>query len=540
MLRSLLTLLVFAAFAGQLAAYPGEVIQSFDTPGMFPTGMTYDGKNLFIGDRKEKKIYVIDPATGNTVREIASPGYWPAGLAWDGEALWNADIKGGLPLSENYNGKIYRVDPEDGTVLRMIDSPSRVAVGLAWDGEYLWCCDNRSDEIIQFSPEDGTTIRHFKSPASNPEGLAFDGRYLWVSDRIKDEIYMVNPETGEVIIIMDAPGNYVRGMAYDGKNLWAIDDEDNKFYKLKIRDSEKYRRTDARRAEVTYIHQISNYGPGNMLSADIHLAVPSNRENQDIRGDIVYSPGTPDFETDQWGQKTAVFKSFGMMPGETLEAQMIVNCTSYDTRWYIFPDEVGGLEQVPADVKDKFLRDNEKYRLTHPTIQKALETCGAKDETNPYWIARRIYNYLLDNMYYEMAGGWNTAPAVLERGNGSCSEYTFVFIAMCRAAGVPARYVGSVVVRGDDASTDDVFHRWAEVYLPNYGWVPFDPSGGDNPWPRDQANYIGHLSNRYLITTQSGGGSDTMQWTYNSNSFYTSEPKAFVIFDKFADWQPVE
>ena len=55
-------------------------------------------------------------------------------------------------------------------------------------------------------------------------------------------------------------------------------------------------------------------------------------------------------------------------------------------------------------------------------------------------------------MYYERSGGWNTAPIVLERGNGSCSEYTFVFISMCRAAGVPARYVGSVVERGESAS----------------------------------------------------------------------------------------
>ncbi|MFP4527335.1 MAG: transglutaminase domain-containing protein, partial [Candidatus Kapaibacterium sp.] len=92
----------------------------------------------------------------------------------------------------------------------------------------------------------------------------------------------------------------------------------------------------------------------------------------------------------------------------------------------------------------------------------------------------------------------------------------------------------------DDASYDDVFHRWAEVYLPGYGWVPMDPSGGDNEWPRDQANYIGHLSNRYLITTQSGGGSMSMEWTYNSNSSWTTEPQTYVVFDKFADWEPVK
>jgi len=137
-------------------------------------------------------------------------------------------------------------------------------------------------------------------------------------------------------------------------------------------------------------------------------------------------------------------------------------------------------------------------------------------------------------------GGWNTAPTVLARGNGSCSEYTFVYIALCRAAGLPARYVGSVVVRGDDASMDDVFHRWAEVYLPNYGWVPVDPSGGDQDLPRDQANYFGHLANRFLITTESGGGSETMGWTYNANEFWTTEPQTKVEIETIAEWEPAE
>jgi transglutaminase-like putative cysteine protease len=87
---------------------------------------------------------------------------------------------------------------------------------------------------------------------------------------------------------------------------------------------------------------------------------------------------------------------------------------------------------------------------------------------------------------------------------------------------------------------DDVFHRWVEVYLPNYGWIPVDPSGGDQELPRNQANYFGHLSNRFLITTESAGGSATMEWTYNSNEFYTTEPKAFVVSDHFADWKRLD
>lgn len=143
-------------------------------------------------------------------------------------------------------------------------------------------------------------------------------------------------------------------------------------------------------------------------------------------------------------------------------------------------------------------------------------------------------------MYYELSGGWNTAPTVLTRGNGSCSEYSFVFISMCRSAGIPAKYVGSVVVRGDDASIDDVFHRWVEIYLPGYGWLPVDPSGGDKPSPRDQARCFGSLSNRFLITTDSGGNSKTLGWYYNTNEFIITQPDTKYEVETFAEWEPIK
>jgi transglutaminase-like putative cysteine protease len=273
--------------------------------------------------------------------------------------------------------------------------------------------------------------------------------------------------------------------------------------------------------------------------ANVHIAIPRNRPNQEIHGNIDYIPEYTDVVPDQWDQKTAHYHRENIEPNETERFEMKVNCTTYDTRYFIFPDKVGSFEEIPGKIKDKYLANNEKYQLNHPVIQDALEK-AIKKKDNPYWVARDIFNHIIDNMYYEMVGGWNTAPAVLARGNGSCSEYTFVYIAMCRAAGIPARYVGSVVIRGDYASMDDVFHRWVEIYLPNYGWVPVDPSGGDQKLPRDQANYIGHLSNRFLITTQSGGGSKTMEWTYNSNESWVTDPKTYVVSDNFADWEPAD
>ena len=523
----------------QVSAYSGEIIVSYPTPGDFPTGLTFDGKYLWIADRKDKVIYCIDPENGKQVRSIPSPGYWPMGLTWDGEYLWNSDIKGGIPLSENYDGKIYKINIKSGNIIKTIAAPSISPMGLGYDGNYLWCVDNSSDELIRFSEGDGTTIKSFSSPAHDPQGLTFDGKYLWVSDRLRDEIYMVDSESGCVIVTLEAPGKYVRGLAFDGKYLWAIDHESKRIYKLRISDDEKFKRSNEHHSEITYTHQTTNFGPGKVNTADIHIAIPVNRDNQELTTEISYPKPYTDIITDKWGQKTAHYHYDNLSASKSRTVEMIVQAKTWDVRYFIFPEKVGSLDQIPNDIKSRYLEDNEKYQIEHPYIQSSVnEAIG--DETRPYWIARKIFNYLIDNMYYEMTGGWNTAPTVLERGNGSCSEYTFVYISMCRAAGLPARYVGSVVIRGDNSAMDDVFHRWVEVYLPNYGWIPIDPSGGDHVWPADQANSFGKLAYRFLITTQSGGGSETMEWTYNSNQFWTNEPKSNIVFDYFADWKAIK
>lgn len=520
-------------------AYTGEIIKSFNIETDFPTGLTYDGKNLWLADRKTDKIYCINPVDGKTIKEISAPAYWPTGLTFDGTHLWGVDLKGGIPLSENYNGLAYKIDPNTGTILHSVSTPAKAPRGLAWDGKFLWCTDNFSDKIIQFDPKDGTTIKEIDAPAKDPRGLTFDGKYLWVADRMHDEIYMIDPETGFVIIITEAPGKFIQGLAFDGKFLWSADHQLKKLHKLKIKDDDRYRASNERTSFVKYTHQSTNFGPGNVKTLDVHIPVGIKRNNQEIIEATKYSVKPTDFVEDSWNQKTAHFHFENLKPGETKEVIATTKVKTHDVRYFVYPEKVGLLSDIPKEITDKYLADNDKYQITHPVIQGAVKK-ALNGEKNPYWMARKLYQYLFDKMYYEMVGGWNTAPTVLARGNGSCSEYSFVYISLCRAAGLPARYVGSVVVRGDDASYDDVFHRWAEVYLPNYGWVPIDASAGDKKLPRDQAHFFGWLSRNYYITTQSGGGSETMEWTYNSNQFFTTDPKTFIVTEHFADWEPAK
>ena len=530
-MKSLMILFIIIIAPIALFAVTGEVISSYPTPYSCPGGMASDGKYLYIVDSKSDTIYKIDPQSGKVVSEFPAPGHKPKGLTYDGKYLWMVDAEEGV---------ILKIDPDTKINVKTLWCPANDPAGLAWDGKCLWLADAGADKLLQVSTEDGTTIKELKSPSRNPTGLAYDGTYLWVADRGANYIYMVWPATGEVILMFDSPNEYPWGLALVDSKLYCADYQSDSIYTIVTDDDELSYAKDPVYENCEYTHQVRNYGPGIVRNVNIYLAVPENSGHQELLEAPVYeSSVNHEIISDRWGQKVAKFHFDQLKPGEMAQASYKTKAKIYDQWLFIRPEKVGQLKDIPKDIAKKYLVDDTKFDLKSDIIQTAVKK-AVGDETNPYWMMRKIFDYIIANMSYELAGGWNIAPTVLERGNGSCSEYSFVFTAMCRAAGLPARYEGSIVQRGDLASEDDVFHRWCQVYLPKIGWVPVDPSGGDQDWPEGQARYIGHLSNRYLVTTIGGGGSEYLGWQYNSYETYESEGICKIYSENIGEWSPAD
>lgn len=530
------------ALAGSLFALgalaqevPGKVLRQFPLDLRTPTGLTWDGSHLWLADFDSARLYRLNPSDGKVVESMDAPGYSPMGLAWDGSKLWCLDLS---------DRTAYALNPTTRVTLRALPLDTDAAEGIAWDGEALWTVDARAGVINRLDDEDGTTFKSFTCPTGGGSrrtdeiGMAFDGAHLWVSDRITDTIYEVDPASGTVLADFPSPGPYPAGLAWDGHHLWCADYETRALYELQVTSSAPYVTRDPKREEMVYTEAWRNFGPGVVKSLDVYIAVPQDLPNQKLLEPPRYEPNPADFVTDQWGQKCAHFAFHDVKPGQEVTALMRVKAELYRVRWFVDPEKVGKLEEIPEAIRKAYTQDSSKLVMTDPVIERAVkEALGG--ERNPYWMARKINKYIQDHMHYELAGGWNVAPMVLARGSGSCSEYTFVMLAMCHAAGLPARYAGSVVIRGDDASRDDVFHRWVEVYLPNYGWFPVDPSGGDSPVPAEQADYFGGLANRFLITTLGAGDSKTLGWDYDSNASWTAVGRVKLMQRKAGEWSPM-
>ncbi len=63
---------------------------------------------------------------------------------------------------------------------------------------------------------------------------------------------------------------------------------------------------------------------------------------------------------------------------------------------------------------------------------------------------------------------------ILAHKKGVCQDYAHLFIAICRYNGIPARYVSGYLNQGADFTGSTQLHAWAEVFIPNQGWIGFD------------------------------------------------------------------
>jgi transglutaminase-like putative cysteine protease len=94
--------------------------------------------------------------------------------------------------------------------------------------------------------------------------------------------------------------------------------------------------------------------------------------------------------------------------------------------------------------------------------------------------ARAIYDWTVENMYRDpdtKGCGKGDVCALLRKPGGKCTDISSVFIALCRASGVPAREVFGLRL-GKKAEEDVTTwqHCWVEFFLPGHGWFTVDPA----------------------------------------------------------------
>lgn len=107
-------------------------------------------------------------------------------------------------------------------------------------------------------------------------------------------------------------------------------------------------------------------------------------------------------------------------------------------------------------------------------IRMAKKIVG--DEKDSFKAASKIQAWVYENIEKRYLAAMSNALGVLKKMQGDCSEHSVLFVALCRAAGIPARE--AVGIGYSDEMGAFGYHAWGEVYVGK--WVAMDPTWGEN------------------------------------------------------------
>jgi len=165
--------------------------------------------------------------------------------------------------------------------------------------------------------------------------------------------------------------------------------------------------------------------------------------------------------------------------------QKLPERTSSDFKMTLMGAPVEELRQAEQDLMKKYLQ----LPANLPSrVKKRAKTAAGKD-ANWFVKAERIAEYLRGKKYkyktedvYRIEAGDMVDNFLFQTCEGDCMEYASSFVVMCRANGIPARMVGGFLPGKFNKKTGfwevkmKDSHAWAEIYLPNWSWVAFDPT----------------------------------------------------------------
>lgn len=96
--------------------------------------------------------------------------------------------------------------------------------------------------------------------------------------------------------------------------------------------------------------------------------------------------------------------------------------------------------------------------------------------------ARKLFHYVNSNLEYQRIDeDTHSAVRTLQIGKGVCEDFSLVYIALCRASGIPARLVRGYRFSVSDLNSGETdlkrfAHAWVEVKLPAEGWITVEPT----------------------------------------------------------------
>lgn len=242
-----------------------------------------------------------------------------------------------------------------------------------------------------------------------------------------------------------------------------------------------------RHATFELRNEIKVLVPAGSHRVRVWIALPQDHDPaQDVRDLKIESPYPYRIERDSEGSRMLYLENQEPKDQEFTVTETFVLERS-EIRDRVDPTKAHPITDADREQFAQYLHSS-KYVVIDDAIKK-LSAQIVGDERNPVLAARRLYDWVLDNVDYWVkdplnkkaspVGGSSTYCLTFRTGN--CSDFESLWASLARAAGIPTQLVYGSFLKPDlrERDQDQSYHCWAEFYAPGLGWLHHDVAVAD-------------------------------------------------------------
>lgn len=233
----------------------------------------------------------------------------------------------------------------------------------------------------------------------------------------------------------------------------------------------------------------------NLFPVETEIALPPETNYQDVEISQI-DPKPKNVRIDKDGNWLA---KYSLAPSQTIKVAV-----KGKAKLYLSPKNDSTGNESFSD----YLKAEPYWEVNNPEIQtkaKELKT------------ARAIYDYVVANLTYDFSRVTDNktrrgALSVLDDPTSAvCLEFTDIFIALARAAGIPAREIDGFANTNNSQErplslVKDVLHAWPEYYDKDRGiWIMVDPTWGNTTNGIDYFNTLDFDHFAFVVKGEDSG-----------------------------------
>lgn len=159
------------------------------------------------------------------------------------------------------------------------------------------------------------------------------------------------------------------------------------------------------------------------------------------------------------------------------ESFVIKTSIKLETRTIDFPFNKSKIEEIPKKLIQSNCKIDKFWEFDDDRVKMIANNLLQKSNGFVYDFLFLVFRFTWQKIKIRAALNERLGVLkVLETYEGDCDEFSDLFISLARAVKIPARRVVGLSIHEHDNKIDHQNHAWAEAYIPNVGWVTFDPA----------------------------------------------------------------